>query len=304
MGFLPKTPIFGENFDTYPTMANLTHNITPHSGLVLEGGGMRGVFTCGVLDSLMDRGIRFPYAIGVSAGACNGLSYMSSQRGRAKFSNIDLLEKHRYIGFRHLLTKGNIMDFDLLFHEFPERIIPYDYATYEANDAHYEMVTTDCLTGEPCYLSEKRDPKRIIDIVKASSSLPFVMPISYVDGVAMLDGGISDSIPVRHAMDLGYDNLVVVLTRNKGYRKPEKQLVPFWAYRKYPALREAIRTRNMRYNSDMELIERLETEGRIIVIRPERPIVVGRMERDSNKLLALYNEGYEVASKIDFSTTL
>lgn len=285
-------------------MANLKHNITPKSGLVLEGGGMRGVFTCGVLDSLMDRGIRFPYAVGVSAGACNGLSYMSGQRGRAKFSNIDLLEKHRYIGFRHLLTKGNIMDFDLLFHEFPERIIPYDYEAYEANDALYEMVTTDCLTGEACYLSEKHDPKRIIDIVKASSSLPFVMPISYVDGVAMLDGGISDSIPVRHAMELGYNNLVVVLTRNKGYRKSEKQHVPFWAYRKYPALREAIRTRNLRYNSDMELIERLEEEGRIIVIRPERPIVVGRMERDSKKLLALYDEGYELASKIEFSATL
>ena len=285
-------------------MAKLKHNITSCSGLVLEGGGMRGVFTCGVLDSLMDRGIRFPYAIGVSAGACNGLSYMSGQRGRAKFSNIDLLEKHRYIGFRHLLTKGNIMDFDLLFHEFPERIIPYDYEAYEANDAHYEMVTTDCLSGEARYLSDKHDPKRIIDIVKASSSLPFVMPISYVDGVAMLDGGISDSIPVRHAMELGYNNLVVVLTRNKGYRKPEKQHVPFWAYRKYPALREAIRTRNLRYNSDMELIERLEAEGRIIVIRPERPIVVGRMERDSKRLLALYDEGYELASKIEFSTSL
>ena len=285
-------------------MAKLTHNLTPKSGLVLEGGGMRGVFTCGVLDSLMERGIKFPYAIGVSAGACNGLSYMSAQRGRAKFSNIDLLEKHRYIGFRHLLTKGNIMDFDLLFHEFPERIIPYDYAAYERNDAVYEMVTTDCLTGQACYLSEKHDPKRIIDIVKASSSLPYVMPISYVDGVAMLDGGISDSIPVRRAMELGYDNLCVVLTRNRGYRKREKHHLPFWAYRKYPALREALRTRNMRYNSDMELIERLEAEGRIIVIRPERPIEVGRMERNTNKLLELYNEGYELASKIDFIATL
>lgn len=285
-------------------MAKLTHNLTPKSGLVLEGGGMRGVFTCGVLDSLMERGIKFPYAIGVSAGACNGLSYMSAQRGRAKFSNIDLLEKHRYIGFRHLLTKGNIMDFDLLFHEFPERIIPYDYAAYERNDAVYEMVTTDCLTGQACYLSEKHDPKRIIDIVKASSSLPYVMPISYVDGVAMLDGGISDSIPVRRAMELGYDNLCVVLTRNRGYRKSEKPHLPFWAYRKYPALREALRTRNMRYNSDMELIERLEAEGRIIVIRPERPIEVGRMERNTNKLLELYNEGYELASKIDFIATL
>ena len=100
------------------------------SGLILEGGGMRGVFTCGVLDNFMDRGIRFPYTVGVSAGACNGLSYMSGQRGRGKFSNIDLLEKYRYIGFKQLLTKGNIMDFELLFHTFPEKIVPYDYERY------------------------------------------------------------------------------------------------------------------------------------------------------------------------------
>lgn len=301
--FWRKMCIFEENYNTtyfVASMTNLLHHITSRSGLVLEGGGMRGVFTCGVLDSLMERDIRFPYAIGVSAGACNGLSYMSGQRGRAKFSNIDLLERYRYIGLRHLLTKGNIMDFDLLFHEFPERIIPYDYDAYERNNATYEMVTTDCRTGKACYLSEKHDPKRIIDIVKASSSLPYVMPISYVDGVPMLDGGISDSIPVRHAMAQGHDNLVVVLTRNKGYRKSDRQHIPFWAYRKYPALREMLRTRNQRYNSDMELIERLEAEGRIIVIRPERTIEVGRMERNTQRLIGLYNEGYELASKIEF----
>ena len=282
-------------------MANLKHNITPKSGLVLEGGGMRGVFTCGVLDSLMDRGIRFPYAVGVSAGACNGLSYMSGQRGRAKFSNIDLLEKHRYIGFRHLLTKGNIMDFDLLFHEFPERIIPYDYEAYEANDAHYEMVTTDCLTGEACYLSEKHDPKRIIDIVRASSSLPYVCHIAKVDGRDMLDGGIADSLPILRARDLGFDNNVVVLTRNKGYRKSDKpSFVPPFAYRKYPALRERLRNRNLEYNKQIALIEELEERGEITVIRPENPIEVGRMERDINRLTALYNEGYDIASRIEF----
>ena len=282
-------------------MANLTHSITPQSGLVLEGGGMRGVFTCGVLDSLMDRGIRFPYAIGVSAGACNGLSYMSGQRGRAKFSNIDLLEKHHYIGLRHLLTKGNIMDFDLLFHEFPERIIPYDYEAYEANSAHYEMVTTDCRTGKACYLSDKHDPKRIIDIVKASSSLPFVCPISNVDGEPMLDGGIANSIPLERAISQGYNNNVVVLTRNKGYRKPTKGTkVPFMFYRKYPKIKEAIRLRNTIYNQEIELVEKLEKEGMITVIRPEKPIEVGRMERDIDKLTALYEEGYNLASKIEF----
>ena len=271
------------------------------SGLILEGGGMRGVFTCGVLDNFMDRGIRFPYTIGVSAGACNGLSYMSGQRGRGKFSNIDLLEKYHYIGIKQLLTKGNIMDFDLLFHTFPEKIIPYDYARYAQIEERYEIVTTSCLTGRACYYEEKRDPVRIIDIVKASSSLPFVCPIAYVDGEPMLDGGIADSIPILRAKELGYDNNVVVLTRNKGYRKPDKPTsIPPFFYRKYPALKAAIRHRNSLYNEQISLVERLESEGKLLVIRPEKPIEVDRMERDTRKLLNLYEEGYNVASRVEF----
>jgi predicted patatin/cPLA2 family phospholipase len=286
---------------SWQMMDNRTYTLTSRSGLVLEGGGMRGVFTSGVLDNLMDRGIKFPYAIGVSAGACNGLSYMSHQRGRAKYSNIDLLEQYHYIGLRHLLTKRNIMDFDLLFHKFPTEIIPYDYEAYAANSGVFEMVTTDCRTGEACYFHEKESPERIIDIVKTSSRLPYVTPISYVDGRPMLDGGISDSLPVRRAMSCGYDNICLVLTRNGGYRKPQTaSWVPHFAYRKYPALRSAIASRNERYNSDMELIERLEDEGKILVIRPEQPIAVGRMERDISKLLDLYDQGYAAASKIEF----
>ena len=277
------------------------YRLTSTSGLILEGGGMRGVFTCGVLDNLMDRGIRFPYTIGVSAGACNGLSYMSGQRGRGKFSNIDLLEKYRYIGFKQLLLKGNIMDFDLLFYEFPERIIPYDYEALAKCEERYEMVTTSCRTGQACYFEEKENPKRIIDIVKASSSLPFVSPISYVDGEPMLDGGISDSIPVLRAHELGFDNNLVVLTRNKGYRKPQKptSVLPFF-YRKYPKLKETIRGRNAFYNEQIEMVERFEAEGKLTVIRPQKPIVVDRMERDTNKLLELYYEGYNCAAAVEF----
>ena len=277
-------------------------NLNRASGLILEGGGMRGVFTCGVLDNFMDRGIRFPYTIGVSAGACNGLSYMSSQRGRGRFSNKDLLEKYRYIGFKQLLTKGNIMDFDLLFYDFPERIVPYDYERYAKIEERYEMVTTSCLTGQACYFEEKKDPVRIIDIVKASSSLPFVCPVAYVDGEPMLDGGIADSIPLGRAMELGYNNNVVVLTRNRGYRKPDKptSVLPLF-YRKYPALREAIRHRNALYNEQISLVEKLEDEGKLIVIRPEKPIAVGRMERDTRKLSDLYDEGYEMASRVNFN---
>ncbi|MBE6186003.1 MAG: patatin family protein [Rikenellaceae bacterium] len=282
-------------------MNQVKYSLTSTSGLILEGGGMRGVFTCGVLDNLMDRGIRFPYTIGVSAGACNGLSYMSEQRGRGKFSNIDLLEKYRYIGLKQLIFKGNIMDFDLLFHKFPEEIIPYHYDKFAACKERFEMVTTSCRTGRACYYDEKMDPVRIIDIVKASSSLPFVSPISYVDGEPMLDGGIADSIPLLRARELGFDNNLVVLTRNKGYRKPQKPTtVPRFFYRKYPLLREAIRRRNTLYNEQIDLVERLEDKGELVVIRPQRPITVDRIERDTRKLLDLYNEGYECAAAVEF----
>ena len=272
--------------------------LTSNSGLILEGGGMRGVFTCGVLDCLMDKDLRFPYTIGVSAGACNGLSYISRQRGRAKFSNIDLLKKYNYIGIKHLLKKGNIMDFDLLFHTFPEEIIPYDYEVLATTEQRFEMVTTSCKTGKACYYEETKNPERVIDIVKASSSLPFVCPIAYIDGEPMLDGGIADSIPIMRARELGYDNNVVVLTRNKGYRKTEKDMkyVSLF-YKEYPAMQEAIRNRNKMYNEQISMIEAMEERGEIIVIRPLKPIEVDRMERDSKKLLALYEEGYEVASQ-------
>ena len=273
--------------------------IDEKTGLVLEGGGMRGVFTCGVLDYLMDHKISFPYAIGVSAGACNGLSYMSHQRGRGKYSNIDLLAKYKYIGIRPLIKKRGLIDQQLLFHRFPDRILPYNYKAYAENPSRFEMVTTDCITGRACYWEEKFDEKRIIDIVKASSSLPYACPIIYVDGRPMLDGGIVDSIPLLRAYELGYDKCVVVLTRNKGYRKSTKKVpVPSFIYKKYPRLRVALRNRNKIYNEQLELVERLEEEGKIIVIRPEKPIVVGRMETSVKKLTDLYNQGYECAKKV------
>ena len=275
--------------------------ITAKSGLILEGGGMRGIFTIGVLDNFMDRGIRFPYIIGVSAGACNGLSYMSHQRGRAKYADIDLLKEYNYIGLKYLFTKGNIMDFDLLFHKFPEEISPYDYDRLASSPERYEMVTTSYITGKACYFEEKKNPRRVIDIVKASSSLPFVCPIAYVDGEPMLDGGISDSIPLERAMSLGYDNNLVVLTRNHGYRKPQKATrVPFFFYRKYPKVKETISGRNAMYNKQMELVEGMEREGRVQVLRPVKPVEVGRIERNIDKLLALYQEGYDLAAQIEF----
>lgn len=272
---------------------------TDNTALVLEGGGLRGVFTCGVLDCFMDHGVRFPFTVGVSAGACNGLSYMSGQRGRAKKSNIDLMDEHHYVGFKYLLTQGCIMDFKLLFEDFPEKIIPYDYDAYFSNPDRFVMVTTNCITGKAEYFEEKRSSERVMDIVRASSSLPFVSPITYVDGIPMLDGGIVDSIPVEYAMNQGYDKLVVVLTRNKGYRKKESRMpLAKVTYRKYPNLRKALQERNATYNRTMDLIERLESEGKITVIRPLKPVEVGRMEKDTSKLRALYQEGYDIAERL------
>ena len=272
------------------------------ASLILEGGGLRGVFTCGILDNFMERGIEFPFTIGVSAGACNGLSYMSKQIKRAKYSNIDLLEKYNYVGLKYLFTQRNIMDFKLLFDKFPTEIIPYDYNAYAKSKGRYVMVTTNCITGEPNYFEEKQSQKRIMEIVRSSSSLPFVCPIAQVDGVPMLDGGIADSVPVEYAHKEGFTNSLVILTRNKGYRKEVKNSssLPKLFYRKYPLLQNAINGRNANYNRIMDLIDRLEEEGKITVLRPVNPLVVDRMEKDIYKLNALYQEGYELASKICF----
>ena len=278
---------------------------TDNTALILEGGGLRGVFTCGVLDCFMDHGVRFPFTVGVSAGACNGLSYMSGQRGRAKKSNIDLMEEHHYVGFKYLLTQGCIMDFKLLFEDFPEKIIPYDYEAYFSNPDRFVMVTTNCITGKAEYFEEKKSSERVMDIVRASSSLPFVSPITYVDGIPMLDGGIVDSIPVEYAINQGYDKLVVILTRNKGYRKNESRMpLAKVTYKKYPNLRKALQERNATYNRTMDLIERLESEGKITVIRPLKPVEVGRMEKDTSKLRALYQEGYDIAEQVLASAQL
>lgn len=268
------------------------------TGLVLEGGGMRGVFTCGVLDWLLDNGWSFPYTVGVSAGACNGLSYMSRQRGRAKYSNIDMLKQYKYIGLKYLWTQHSILDQKLLYQDFPERLVPYDFEAYKANPGEFEMVTTNCLTGLPAYLQEKNDYRRLVRIAKASSSLPYVCPVVMVDRMPMLDGGIVDSIPVERAMARGFGRCVVVLTRHRGYRKQGRNVkAPWFIYRRFPELRAALARRSECYNRQLELMERLEDEGRILAIRPSGELEVDRLEDNTAKLTALYEEGYAQAEK-------
>ena len=268
------------------------------TGLVLEGGGMRGVFTSGVLDAFMKHELTFPYVVAVSAGACNGLSYMSRQPRRARFSNIDMLRKYGYISLKKLLTQGSIFDPNILYERFPKEIVPFDYEAYRQNPTVYEMVTTNCLTGRAEYLSEKEDAARLTAIAKASSSLPYVAQITYVDGVPMLDGGIVDSIPVVRAVDKGYSPNVVILTRNRGYRSSEPDVkIPRLFYGEYPRLRVALSHHVQVYNEQLELIERMEAWGEIMCIRPERPLEVDRICRDVEKLEALYEEGFALGEK-------
>ena len=267
--------------------------IDRNTGLVLEGGGMRGVFTSGVLDGFMKHDLYFPYVVAVSAGACNGMSYISHQPRRARLSNIDFLARYDYIGLRHLVTQGCIFDQKLLYDKFPNEFIPFDFDTFFRYSASFEMVTTNCLTGRTMYLTESKNKQRALDIVRASSSLPYVSKIVFIDGIPMLDGGIVDSIPVLRAQEYGYKKNVVILTRNKGYRSTGKdRKIPYFIYKSYPRLRVALSRRITVYNEQLELVDRLEERGEIICIRPQRPMEVGRIEKDTVKLERLYEEGF------------
>ena len=285
-------------FRTFVEKYTKTMQLGPKTGLVLEGGGMRGVFTSGVLDAFMKHELYFPYIVAVSAGACNGLSYMSRQPRRARYSNIDMLQKYGYISLKSLLTQGSIFDPNLLYERFPNEILPFDYDEYGRNPATFEMVTTNCQTGLAEYLTEKTDRRRMMAIVKASSSLPYVSKITEVDGIPMLDGGIVDSIPIVHSIETGHTENVVVLTRNRGYRSSEMDFkMPRFVYHEYPRLRVALSRRTEVYNQQLDLIERMEDWGEIIVIRPEKPLEVGRICQDVEKLERLYEEGFRLGEK-------
>lgn len=295
-----KTPtIFTKNsHEFYQNSHVFFMEITEQTGLVLEGGGMRGIFTCGVLDAFMKHEVWFNYVIGVSAGAGNGASYISKQIRRARYSNIDLLKKYDFIGFKTLVTRGTMFDMQLLYDKFPKEIFPYDFETYQKNPAVFEAVTTNCLTGRAEYFAEKNNHERLLKILRASASLPYISKMVEVDGVPMLDGGLVDSIPVERAMATGHPTNIVILTRNVGYRKKEKdRKIPAFIYKKYPRLRVALSNRAKIYNTQLELVEKLEAEGKVICIRPENPIEVDRIEKNVEKLEALYQEGYRLGER-------
>lgn len=271
---------------------------TKNTGLVLEGGGMRGVFTSGVLDAFMKHEVYFDYIVAVSAGACNGMSYVSRQPRRARISNIDMLAKYRYIGLRHLVTQGCIFDQKLLYDRFPNELLPFDYDEFFSHSRTFEMVATNCRTGRAEYLTETSDHQRALDICRASSSLPYVSKIVWVDGEPYLDGGITDSIPLERAMTTGHERNIVVTTRNYGYRKTESdRKIPHFIYKQYPRLRVALSHRVDVYNRQLQMVEDMEREGRVTVIRPQRPLEVDRIEKDTQKLERLYEEGFRLGEK-------
>ena len=273
--------------------------INRNTGLVLEGGGMRGVFTSGVLDAFMKHQLYFRYIVAVSAGACNGLSYASRQPRRARLSNIDMLVKYNYLSIRHLVTQGCIFDPELLYDRFPNELIPYDYDTYFAGHSRFEMVVTNCATGRAEYLVEDSgNRQRLLDIARASSSLPYVSKVVEVDGQPYLDGGIVDSLPVMRAIETGHKLNVVVMTRNRGFRNTGRdRKIPSFIYKKYPRLRVALSHRIKVYNQQLDMVEQMENRGEILVIRPQRPMDVDRIEKDPVKLEALYEEGFRLGEE-------
>jgi predicted patatin/cPLA2 family phospholipase len=243
--------------------------------------------------------------VAVSAGACNGLSYMSHQPRRARWSNIDMLQKYDYISLKSLIVNGSIFDPELIYERFPNEFFPFDYDAYEKNPATFEVVTTNCRTGRAMYLTERHDHRRLTQLIRATSSLPFVAHITRVDGIPMLDGGIVDSIPILRSIDTGHQENVVVMTRNRGYRSSEPDIkIPKFLYGEYPRLRVALSRRTAAYNEQLDLVERMEDWGEIVVIRPQKPLEVGRITEDVAKLERLYEEGFQQGEQFILSAGL
>lgn len=269
--------------------------------IVLEGGATRGVFTSGALDYLMEMDVYLSHVIGVSAGACNGVDYVSRQPGRTRDCMIHKEKEYDYYyGFTKFIKEKSLLDMDMVFDKYPNEIFPFDFDTYFASDMECEIVTTNCVTGKAEYMKEDKDRERLMKLCRASSSMPLVSPIVNIDGIPYLDGGLADSIPVKRAVELGNEKIVLMLTRNPGYRKKmtSKALANVYrrAYRKYPNLVRTTIRRNFEYNKAMRLVEEMEEEGKIFVLRPLIP-TVSRLEKNYDTLMEFYQHGYQLMKK-------
>ena len=265
-------------------------------GLVLEGGGMRGIFTAGVLDFFLDKNITFNNCIGVSAGACHACSFLSGQRGRALHVCIDYLQDKRYCSMYSLITTGDLFGVDFVYHEIPEKLYKIDNDFFKQNPCSFQAAITNCETGKAEYPYIK-DMKNDVDIVRASSSLPLVSRIVMLNGKPYLDGGIADAIPLRQSILEGYAKNVVVLTQPRDYQKSALKFagVIEKKYKKYPKLVEVIKNRHNIYNQTLTYIAEEEKKGNAFVIAPATPLGLGRIEKDKNKLTEAYEKGYKEA---------
>ena len=260
---------------------------------------MRGLFTAGVIDVLMERGITFDGMIGVSAGAAFGCNYKSGQIGRVLRYNTEYCRDPRYCGFRSLFTTGNIFSTEFCYGEVPLRLDPFDFGAFERNPMRFYVVCTDIETGLPVYHEYKGYTDHGFDWIRASASMPIVSQIVEIDSQKLLDGGVADSIPVQFFESLGYRRNVVVLTQPKGYVKQKNRALPLVRrkYRAYPRLTEAMEHRHEIYNAELRAVEQGEAEGRLFVIRPDAPIPVQRVERNPDHLRQAYVLGRSAAEK-------
>ncbi len=269
--------------------------------LVLEGGATRGIFTSGALDYLMERDLYFSDVIGVSAGSCNAVDYVSRQPGRTRDCMIPTdKEGNYYYGIRDFVKEKSLMNMDLIFDKYPKELLPFDFETYFDSEINCQIVTTNCLTGKAEYMTEDSDNDRLMKLCRASSSMPLLTPIVNIDNVPYLDGGLADSVPIRRAQQMENEKIVVILTKNQGYRKsvlsPTMQRVYKRAYKSYPNLIRTIFRRSFEYNKTMNYLDQLEKRGEIFILRPQvKP--VSRLERNKETLHAFYEHGYKYTER-------
>ena len=269
------------------------------TGLILEGGAMRGIFSAGVMDVMMENGIRFDGIVGVSAGAAFGVNYKSGQIRRAIRYNAKYCHDKRYCGIGSLLKTGNLFNTDFCYGEVPLKLDIVDFDAFEKDPTPFYITCTDVESGKPVYHEYTGRNDHGFDWIRASASLPLVSQIVEIDGAKLLDGGISDSIPVAYFESIGYTKNVVILTQPQNYRKEKNRMLPLirMKYRKYPNLIKALENRHLMYNAELELIAKQEKRGELFVIRPDSPLPVKRAEKDPAKLKACYEIGRQTVEK-------
>ena len=266
---------------------------TMKTGLVLEGGGMRGLYTVGVLDALMEQRFRPDYVIGVSAGAGTGISFVSNQKGRAYRVSVEYLADKRYISLSNFLKTKSVFGMDFIFDEIPQKLDLFDYESFLSNPCEFVAGVTDVRTGRPAYFGKQPTMEQECRVLRASSSIPLFSPIVDYEGGLYLDGGTSDPIPVRNALADGCDRVVVVLTRDRGYEKPPEGHRRLYAraFREYPEMVRLLDTRHVLYNETRRFLFGLEQEGKAVVVAPSVPLTVGRFEKKREALDDVFQLG-------------